>query len=257
MPYGNYHTHTTFCDGNNTAEEMVLAAIDAGCTELGFSGHSYLAFDDSWTMSPEKAEAYRRTVAELKHKYASQICLRLGIEQDYCSDTAELPLYEYVIGAVHCVFKDGNYVSVDASADELKYGIEKYYNGDDMAFAEDYFALVGDVYDKTKCDIIAHFDLLTKFGTIDTENPRYIAAEQKAFEKLMLTPAIFEINTGAVSRGYTDKPYPCERVLKVLGEAGKRVIISSDAHSCDTLLFGFEEAKRLCEKYKLVPINLG
>ena len=24
----NYHTHTTFCDGNNTPEEVVLAAID-------------------------------------------------------------------------------------------------------------------------------------------------------------------------------------------------------------------------------------
>ncbi len=251
MAYNNYHTHTLFCDGDNTAEEMVLAAIKAGCGELGFSGHSYLDFDDSWTMTPEKAEAYRRTVTELKSKYASQISLRLGIEQDYCSDTAELALYDYVIGAVHCVLKDGNYISVDASAELLKDGIDKYYGGDEMAFAEDYFALVGDVYNKTKCDIIAHFDLLTKFGTINTENPRYIAAEQKALEKLMDTPAIFEINTGAISRGYTDKPYPGERVLRKLADAGKEVILSSDSHSRDTILFGFDEAQKLCEKYNL------
>ena len=24
----NYHTHTTFCDGKNTAEEVVLSAIE-------------------------------------------------------------------------------------------------------------------------------------------------------------------------------------------------------------------------------------
>ena len=28
MIRSNFHTHTTYCDGKNTAEEMVLAAID-------------------------------------------------------------------------------------------------------------------------------------------------------------------------------------------------------------------------------------
>lgn len=31
----NYHTHTAFCDGKNSAEEMVLSAIDY---ENGFAG---------------------------------------------------------------------------------------------------------------------------------------------------------------------------------------------------------------------------
>ena len=35
----NYHTHTCFCDGKNTPEEMVLEAIRLGCPEIGFSGH--------------------------------------------------------------------------------------------------------------------------------------------------------------------------------------------------------------------------
>ena len=38
---GNLHTHTTYCDGNNSPEEMVLDAISAGFNVLGFSGHSY------------------------------------------------------------------------------------------------------------------------------------------------------------------------------------------------------------------------
>ena len=36
----NLHTHTVFGDGKNTAEEMVRAAIAAGCGSLGFSEHS-------------------------------------------------------------------------------------------------------------------------------------------------------------------------------------------------------------------------
>lgn len=36
----NLHTHTTFCDGTNTAEEMIQAARELGMDSLGFSGHS-------------------------------------------------------------------------------------------------------------------------------------------------------------------------------------------------------------------------
>ena len=36
----NVHTHTVFCDGADTPERMVLAAISAGMDTLGFSHHS-------------------------------------------------------------------------------------------------------------------------------------------------------------------------------------------------------------------------
>ena len=36
----NLHTHTTYCDGKNTAEEMVQKAIELGFRSLGFSGHA-------------------------------------------------------------------------------------------------------------------------------------------------------------------------------------------------------------------------
>ena len=43
----NAHTHTTFCDGKNTAEEMVQAALDNGFVSLGFSGHSFISPTDT------------------------------------------------------------------------------------------------------------------------------------------------------------------------------------------------------------------
>ena len=39
MIFEDFHTHTTFCDGKNTPEEMVLAAIEKGMPRIGFSGH--------------------------------------------------------------------------------------------------------------------------------------------------------------------------------------------------------------------------
>ena len=34
MMFSNYHTHTTYCDGADTPEELVLEAIRLGCPEL-------------------------------------------------------------------------------------------------------------------------------------------------------------------------------------------------------------------------------
>ena len=41
----NYHTHTTFCDGKSTVEEIVLSALAKGFDAIGFSGHGFTTFD--------------------------------------------------------------------------------------------------------------------------------------------------------------------------------------------------------------------
>lgn len=33
----NFHTHSMFCDGDNTPEEIVSAALDFGFSAIGFS----------------------------------------------------------------------------------------------------------------------------------------------------------------------------------------------------------------------------
>ena len=243
--------HTNLCDGKNTIKEMIEASIDLGCEEIGFSGHSYLKFDPDWTMSPSSACEYRSTLRTMQKKYGDKISIKIGVEQDFMSATEELPLYDYVIGGVHCLEKNGKYISVDESAKRQLKAIEEVYDGDAMAFAEDYFDTVAKIYDRTRCNIIAHFDLINKFGLIDTDNPRYIAAEKKAFDTLIKTPAIFEINTGAISRGYADEPYPNKRVLGYLSAHNAKVILSSDSHSVDTILFGFDKAEALAESYGL------
>ena len=158
----NYHTHTTYCDGANTAEEMVQKAIELGLSELGFSGHSYTDFEkDDYCMTPESTEVYKAEITALKEKYKGRIKILLGIECDYLSNVS-LEGYDYVIGSVHCIGKNGEYFSVDSKKEELIEAVNRHYGGDFYAFAEDYYEMVADVYNKTKCDIIGHFDLLTK-----------------------------------------------------------------------------------------------
>ena len=246
----NYHTHTCFCDGKNTPEEMVQEAIRLGCREIGFSGHSHTPFDDSFCMSKENTLAYRRAVRAMQEKYGDKIKIYLGIEQDYHSPESTEG-YDYIIGSVHYVEKADIYLSVDESKRTQIATVNQYYGGDFYSFAEDYFELVADVYRKTRCHIIGHFDLITKFNRdgdlFDPQHPRYRAAAQKALDALLDTPAILEVNTGAMSRGYTTEPYPSRDILRQWLAAGKEIIFSSDCHSKDHILYGYDVYKKITE----------
>ena len=252
MKPSNYHTHATFCHGADTPEELVQEAIALGCPELGLTSHSFTTFDDSYCMTQEGTKQYIAQVRALQEKYKDQIKLYLGVEQDFYSETS-IEDYDYAIGSVHYVKKDGVYLSVDESKENQLNFVAKHYGGDWYAFAEDYFATVAQVYEKTGCRIIAHFDLLTKFNgdgeLFDTNHPRYRAAANKALDALLQTPAALEVNYGAIARGYTQKPYPETWVLERWLKAGKPVCYSSDCHARNQLLLGYSDYEALIAKY--------
>ena len=246
MSRNNIHTHTVFCDGKDTPEELVKYAIECGCRAIGFSGHSFTDIPDvhSFCMTKEGTEEYKREINRLKLLYKDKIKILLGVEQDYFSECATDD-YEYIIGSVHYILKDGRYISVDESEEAQKNAVDQYYGGDYYAFIEDYYSLVGKVYEKTKCDIIGHFDLVTKFNEdnrlFDISDPRYIASADKALEKLLSEKVAFEVNYGAIARGYRKTPYPDDRILEKIIKANKPVIYTSDCHSKEMLLFGIPE----------------
>lgn len=241
MTPSNYHTHTVYCDGRDTPEELILEAIRLGCPAIGFSGHAFTPFDPSYCMSPETTEKYVAEVRRLAEKYKDRIKVLCGIEQDYFSPM-QTDGYDYVIGAVHYIEKDGAYLPVDESRERQIADVEKYYGGDFYAYCADYYRLVGRVYEKTRCKIVAHFDLVTKFNEdgdlFDTADPRYTAAADAALDALLPCPVTFEINYGAVARGYRKTPYPEPRILDTLQKRGARVVKTSDCHDKRFLLLG-------------------
>ena len=66
-----------------------------------------------------------------------------------------------------------------------------------------------------------------------------IAAWKKAVDKLLPFDVPFEINTGAISRGYRTSAYPHEDIIAYIKENGGRLILSSDSHAVDTIAFGY------------------
>ena len=236
------HTHTVFSDGACTAEEMISAALEKGLTCLGFSDHSHVFWDECG-MSRESTAAYRAEIARLKPLYADRIRILCGLERDYDSD--DDGRYDYVIGSVHWLtMPDGHHLPVDWTEEKLRAGVEKYFGGDWYALAEAFYAKEADVVRKTRCDVIGHFDLLTKFNEggrcFDETHPRYRKAWQAAADTLLATGKAFEVNTGAMSRGWRTDPYPSEEIREYLAARGAGMLLSSDAHRKEHLAFCFE-----------------
>ncbi|MBQ0110364.1 MAG: histidinol-phosphatase HisJ family protein [Oscillospiraceae bacterium] len=238
QPY-DLHVHTVFSDGKNTPEEMISTAIDLGFEKIGISDHSYTFYDPTYYCLPkEKIEEYKAEILSLKQKYRDKIEVLLGIEQDFYADTP-LDGYDYAIGSVHYLCKDGNYFPVDESIEDTNNAIHKYFGGDALSYAEEYFRTVAGFVNRDDIKIIGHFDIVTKFnektGIIDTKNPRYVAAWTAAADKLIKAGKVFEINYRSMLYGHISQPYPAKEIIEYLTKNGVEFIKSSDSHSIEEL----------------------
>ncbi len=244
----NLHTHSTYCDGKNSPEEMISFALAKGFDSIGFSGHSYMSFSPSYSMSPEGTEEYKKEITELKNKYSGQIELFLGLELEMYSET-DLSGYDYLIGSLH-YFKFGDeYVGFDRSADEVRRVIDVYFGGDGMAFAKKYYEKLCCLPEYGNFDILGHFDLITKniekAKLFDIESAEYKKAAVEAIDSLSGKIPFFEVNTGAISRGYRTSPYPTLDLIKEFKARGFGAVISSDCHDGRYLDCAFEDAREL------------
>ena len=309
----NYHTHSTYCDGNNSLRDMVEEALGLGMTEIGFSGHSYTPIDESYCIIRDKMSEYYSEVGALKEEFsggpsagsesvlaaglkygpaasgeeaaradaAPHIKIYRGIEMDYFSGRENYRFdWDHIICSCHYIQKNGNIFSVDDSEEILLDACERYYNGDIYSLIEDYYTEVGNVADVVRAGcitegtsadakmIVGHFDLITKFNEggrlFDESDPRYVKAWKGALDRLTSGASgcisssgcnsassldygqlVFEINTGAMSRGYRTSPYPSREILIEIARRGIPVILSSDSHDVSTLMYGFDEAYHL------------
>lgn len=248
----NFHTHTNYCDGKCTAEEMIRAALNNNFTALGFSGHAHMDFDPSWCMTEEGTLAYISEINSLKEKYKGKINIYCGTEVDYfCPEL--IGEYDYRIGSVHYLLENGEYLPVDGNIEEQKEAADKYYGGSLIEYAVHYFELTADVVRKTKADFIGHFDLVSKFNEgdryFDTHDPRYVKAWKEAAKCLCETNKPFEINTGAMARKLRTSPYPTLEMAEFIHDNGGEFIVNSDCHYPEKLTVGFNEAEELYSRF--------
>ena len=245
----NLHTHSTYTDGRDTPEEVILEAMAKGFSGIGFSEHSYMPFSPSKSqLHPEDTEKYRAEICALKEKYKGQIDIFCGIEFEFNSAMTYQD-FDYMIGSVHYLDFGDAILGFDRNLEGVEAYIHNNFGGDSLAFAQRYYETVAMLPQKGKFDILGHFDLLTKNNEqgkfIDTTDPQYLDLGFEAIHALKGKIPLFEVNTGAVARGYRTAPYPQMDFMKEFRACGYGAVITSDCHNKSFLDVYFEESCQL------------
>lgn len=282
MPNQSYasasvHCHSTYCDGKHTLAEMAQAAAAQGLTTLGFSGHSLTFEDTPYGMNALEFAGYTADIRALQQQWAGELDILYGLEWDYYSaalpDPTEDDTYpnlvhapnieslDYWIGSVHCLRHPttGVYYTIDWKDDTLQRCIDEAFGGDALAMVEGYFATLAKMA-SFRPTILGHFDLIKKLNKdgkfFDEHHPRYHAAAFAALQRARQYDCVLEMNTGGVYRGYRADFYPSDALLAAWHKMGGRITITADAHSTDSLLFGYEAAAEAARRAGFATVQV-
>lgn len=247
----NLHTHTCYCDGADTPEEIIISAMDKGFESIGFSGHSFMIHSPMFVKLGDRTEEYKKEVVRLREKYKDQMKIYLGLEVEMLSN-ADLVGYDYLIGSVHYLKIGEEYVGFDRNEEAVEKVINTYFGGNGMKYAKAYYETLAQLPQYGNFDIIGHFDLVTKHSDnrmfFDISSKEYTNAAIEAAEALAGKIPLFELNTGAIARGYRKSPYPSITLIKELKRLGFGAVITSDCHNKAMLDCNFDEAAELLKE---------
>ena len=246
----NLHTHSTYCDGKDTPEQMIAQAKKLGFDSLGFSGHSFMHFSQYLNHS-DKTEDYKKEITLLKEKYKGDIDIFLGLEFEMYAE-CDLSGYDYLIGSCHYFKLGDKFIGFDRSKEACDEIIKEHFGGDGLKFALEYYRQFAEITSRGKFDIIGHFDLIAKNNQkgkfFDENSKEYLDAAFCTLDAFKGKIPFFEVNTGGMARGYRTIPYPSIPLLKRMREMGFGAIITTDCHDKNLLDFCFEDARKLLKE---------
>ena len=200
MKLSNIHTHTTYSDGIGSIRENIDEALQCGFVSLGISDHSYTDYEDICL----KRDAETQYISEIRHlasEYSGQIEIYCGIELD-SNSVYDTSAFDYVIASVHSLKINEEYYPVDFGENAQRQLIERFFNGNEVEFSKRYYDELYRHVSHTLPDVVGHFDLITKYNSIDEESREYRDTALKALRETARFCNRFEVNTGGMSRGY-------------------------------------------------------
>ena len=225
----NLHTHSVYSDGKSQPREIVEEAIRQGLTTLGFSEHSPLPFDNTFSVKSADMPRYVAEIAQLKAEFKDKIDIYCALEADYLTGvsepfavTKEKYHLDYLIGGVHLVVdkvlepavpEANRRVEGPALSEKIWFidgpkwevydeGLQKFFNGDIRRAVRRFFEQSNEMIENEQFDIIAHFDKIKMHN-----RDRYFHEDEQWYRKLALETLdlirqkglVMEINTTMVS----------------------------------------------------------
>ena len=239
----NLHTHSQYDDGKDAIDEIVQKAQKRGFTILGFSGHGYYAKDDS-SMTPEQTKQYIQEVRQVQQEAPNGLKIYLGIEEDSMAPIENAKDFDYVIGSVHYLEHNGKIYPIDYSQEQFDEMLQEGYQNDIYALAKDYYLAIERQAQNPNIQIVGHLDLIAKYNEEQSyycfDDPKILSYAKVAIEKLVKAGKVFEMNSGAMARGYRNTPYPSIELLKLIYEANGKILINTDCHDQEYLDHGMQ-----------------
>ena len=246
----NFHSHTTFSDGQNTAEEMIEEAIKQGVKTLAITDHH--KWPDGF--SNEAMDFYNDEnhshLMLLKKRYAGKINLLVGVELDWFKDfkdklveQANRRHYDHKIISVHKLKIEDKYEPIDYTLEyfdsivERAGGIEKlvrmYYSEMRKAVRLGLFNAVG------------HLDLIKIYNKdcrlFSDKEDWYRQEVMKTLEVISIQRDLaVEINTSGF-RKTCGEQYPADWIIEEAKKMKIPLILSTDAHHKDHIAFRLKE----------------
>ena len=221
----------------------------SGCRNHCIGCHNPETWDFSYGQ-PFTKETEDEIIEALRPAWIQGLSVLGGEPCEEENEKALLDDMEYLIGSTHFIESPsgGEYGCVDDTPDRLEKFCREEFGGDYYRLAKAYYELEAEIYERTRCTFVGHFDLVTRFNdqmrVIDENDRRYTLPALEAMEYLVSKGLPFEINCGAVNRGRKAELYPNRFLLRSLRGMGGEILINSDAHQKELLNGGFDIAAR-------------
>ena len=260
----NLHTHSIYSDGKSQPREIVEEAIRQGLTTLGFSEHSPLPFDNTFSVKSDNMPRYVAEIAQLKAEFKDKIDIYCALEADYLTGvsepfavTKEKYHLDYLIGGVHLVINPALRQAQGPLVDEIWFidgpkwevydeGLQKFFDGDIRRAVRRFFEQSNEMIENEQFDIIAHFDKIKMHN-----RDRYFHEDEPWYRKLALETLdlirekglVMEINTRGIYKKRYNGFYPSPWLMEEACKMGVPAIISADAHHFSEITLEFDAAE--------------
>ncbi|MBO6023379.1 MAG: histidinol-phosphatase [Bacteroidales bacterium] len=267
----NLHTHSIYSDGKSQPREIVEEAIRQGLTTLGFSEHSPLPFDNTFSVKSEDMPSYVAEIAQLKEEYKDQIDIYCALEADYLTGvsepfavTKEKYHLDYLIGGVHLVVdKVPEHVEGPSSlADQIWFidgpkwevyddGLQKFFDGDIRRAVRRFFDQSNEMIENEQFDIIAHFDKIKMHNRdryFHEDEPWYRKLAMETLDLIREKGLVMEINTRGIYKKRYNGFYPSPWLMEEACKMHIPAIISADAHHFSEITLEFVAAEEALKK---------
>lgn len=253
IPQANYHTHSTYCDGKEPLPAYVKAAESLNFTQLGFSSHAPVPFENDFGIKLEDIPNYVAEIDRLQQ--TTPVLLLKALECDFIPGMST-PFaqfkqqygLDYVIGGVHLVrppHGEGLWFIDGSKRETYDDGLRNLFNMDIRHAVTTFWEQTFEMLETEKMDVIAHFDKIKMHNQhrfFQESETWYRTLADKALQLIKKHDVVIEINTRGIYKKRCEHFYPSTDLLCKACQMDIPVMISSDAHKSDELNLLFPEA---------------